>query len=375
MNILHLIDSFDARFERDQIKLVELLEGKGHRNTVITSRYSSDRRLTDKAKFKQWEKRFQYTKIIHSPSFRIPTPFSIDPSKSVYLPSKEILQDFDIIHAYSFATYSSLLGSMLKTAKRFKFVVRSDLSPKAFHKARNSPLYRTILMFPFRSAEAVYAYSSLEKRCLIDLGVQENKIWVIPVGIDIRRFSENPKAKEETVIIGFLGRFVAVKGIHRIIPALCQILEEEKGVAAVFTGILEDEEYAKNVMNSFKRFSNFMYLSNLSMSPTRFYNMCDIVLVPSVLETGAITVLEAMAAGRVVIASDINPINEYIQHGKTGFLFRDPKEMYLYLKKLIENPDLIRETGERARKEATKYDWQLVVSKYEKMYESIVDKN
>ena len=79
-----------------------------------------------------------------------------------------------------------------------------------------------------------------------------------------------------------------------------------------------------------------------------------------------------MASGKAVIGSNLNPIKQYIEHERTGFLFNDPKEVYLYLKKLIENPNLIKEIGRRARKEAAKYDWNLIIRKYEEMYRSVI---
>lgn len=375
MRILHLIDSFDARFERDQIKLVELLEKKGYQNTVITSSFSSDWKPTKKAEFKNWEKRFSQTEILHEPSLRIPTPFSTGLSP-IYLPSREILRDFDIIHAYTFGTYSSLLGATFKTIKKSKLTVRLDLPSATYSKAKSARCYRMLLTYPYKIASAVYAYSNLEKRYLVDLGVQVNKIWIIPAGIDFGKFSRNSTVhKKDIVTIGYIGRFCVVKGVHRIIPALCTILREEKNVRVVFTGILEDIRYANNVMSPLKKFGGFEYLGNLSMFPARFYGMCDIILVPSISETGAITVLEAMASGKVVIASDINPIKEYIQHERTGFLFNNEKEVYLYLKKLINDSDLIKEIGRRARKEAEKHDWQIVIRRYEEMYRNVVEKN
>lgn len=233
-----------------------------------------------------------------------------------------------------------------------------------------------ILTYPFKVAAAVYTYSELEKRRLIDLGVEENKIWIIPPGVDLHRFSnEAVSCRRDNITIGYLGRFSVVKGVHRIVPTLCTILSEEKNVRVVFTGLLEDVQYAKNVISQLKKFKGFQYLSDLTMSPACFYNLCDIILVPSISETGAITVLEAMASGKVVIASDINPINEYIQHQYTGFLFRNQKEAYYHIKRLIENSDLIWEIGKRARKEAEKYDWQKVIRRYEDMYKSVITKN
>ena len=372
MKILHLIDTFDARFDRDQTKLVELLEKRGHHNTVITSRYSSDWRFMKKTEFDGWEKRFSETKIIHAPSLEIPTLFSKLPLH-VYLPSRQILSDFDIIQTYTCGTYSSFLGVASKVIEKSRVVMRSDLSSATYHKAKNALFYRTIITYPFKTADMIYAYSNLEKRYLTGLGVQEDKIWVIPVGIDLSQFSKNSREqKGESVTIGYLGRFSFVKGIHRVIPTLCKILGKEKGVRVIFTGILEDVDYGNKAIAPLKKFSNFEYRGDLSTSPLLFYDMCEITLVPSLSETGAITVLEAMASGKAVIASNINPINEYIEHEHTGFLFNNQEEVYLYLKKLLESPNLIREIGRRARKEAAKYDWSRIIHRYEEMYRSVI---
>jgi len=163
MKILHLIDNFDARFERDQIKLVELLEKRGYDATVITSRYSSDERLAKKSEFKKWEKRFLQSKILHMPSLRIHTPFSTYPAIA-YLPFIRILRNYDIVHAYTFGTYSSLLASVVKKVGKTKMVLRSDLSSSAYCKAKNFPFYSMMLTYPFKNADTVYAYTSLEKR-------------------------------------------------------------------------------------------------------------------------------------------------------------------------------------------------------------------
>lgn len=372
MDILHLIDGFDARFERDQIKLVEMLEKRGHSNKVITSCFSSDWRFRERGEFEEWERRFVKTEIFHRPSLRIPTLFS-KMLLPVYLPPKQILDDFDIVHAYSFGTYSSFLAAAVKIVKRSKLVISSDLSSAAHSKAKNAFFYRWMTTYPFRMADAVYAYSNQEKRWLVDLGVQEEKIWIIPPGIDYGKFSKIPAVhRRGDITIGYLGRFCAVKGVHRVVPTLCTILRNERKVRVMFTGLIEDAEYARRVISPLQKFRNFNYVGSLSMLPVRFYQLCDIVLIPSTSETGAIAVLEAMASGKVVIASDINPIKEYIQHGRTGFLFRHEEEVCSYLKRLIGSPDLIMEIGTRASESTKKYDWQLLIRKYEEMYESVV---
>ena len=302
MKILHLIDSFDARFDRDQIKLVELLEKKGHNATIISSRYCSDKTSTEQSVFRIWEKRYLTTKILHMPSLKIRTPFSRNPI-IVYLPSLQILYDYDVVHAYTFGTYSSLLGAASKMIKRSKVVIRSDLSLATYYKAKNNPLYRIMLTYPFKITDAVYTYTILEKRYLVDMGIQENKIWVIPVGIDHKKFSKVPITNEnKRISIGYLGRFCSDKGVHRIIAPLRRVLHEKINPLVVFTGMIDDPNYANKVMAPLKKYRNFKYLGYVTAhNVLPFYKTCDIILIPSLLETGAITVLEAMASGLSLI--------------------------------------------------------------------------
>lgn len=371
MKILHLIDAFDARFERDQIKLVEFLEKKGYHNTVITSSFSSDWRRVEKRDFKEWEKSFLKTDISHEPSFRIPTPFSKE-LLPVYIPSRKILCNFDIIHAYTVGTYSSILGTMIRKIKKSRFIMRSDLSSIGYHKIRRTSLYRSIVTHPLKSADAIYAYSDVEKQYLTSLNISQDKIFVIPPGIDFSKFSKISYTGNSHLTIGYLGRFCFVKGVHRLIPVLQKLLLEESRVKIIFTGIFEDAEYAISILKALGKFKRFQFVGDLSTSPVNFFNICDIILIPSLVETGAITVLEAMASGKVVMASNINPINTYIQHEHEGFLFNSAWEAYTYIKKLLETPNLIREIGKNAREKAKHYDWQHVITKYEDMYKKVL---
>jgi glycosyltransferase involved in cell wall biosynthesis len=75
----------------------------------------------------------------------------------------------------------------------------------------------------------------------------------------------------------------------------------------------------------------------------------DIFVFPSKFEGMPNALLEAMAAGLPVVVSDIPPHRELIQHGRTGFLARDPKEMANLVETLARNEDLRRSMGDAAR--------------------------
>jgi len=138
------------------------------------------------------------------------------------------------------------------------------------------------------------------------------------------------------------------------------------------------------------------------------YSAADVFVSPSdsVQETFGITILEAMASGLPVIASDWNGYRETIKHGKTGFLVPtywtdsiehtsqfsrlyghrlthlllsqsvcvDINVFIKYMEDLYDNPDLRREMGNNARASVTNnYDWSCIIPKYEELWEELLE--
>jgi len=108
------------------------------------------------------------------------------------------------------------------------------------------------------------------------------------------------------------------------------------------------------------------------VSPIDFLQSCDIVVAPSRSETGSIAVLEAMAAGRLVVASNIDPHNAYIESGCDGLLFNSLEQFRSALDKALSNPEGIRLVGTRARNSANRYSWANLLPKFEGMYKDVI---
>ncbi|MEM2169185.1 MAG: glycosyltransferase family 4 protein, partial [Candidatus Bathyarchaeia archaeon] len=82
------------------------------------------------------------------------------------------------------------------------------------------------------------------------------------------------------------------------------------------------------------------------------YNVCDVFLMPSRKYEGIPrVVLEAMAAGKPVIASDVGGVKDVIKEGQTGLLFKpgDAEELYSKLLNLLRDDEMRKTIGKAAR--------------------------
>ena len=74
MKVLHLVDTFEAKYERDQIQMVRMCLKKGFDTTVISSTFDSDGNLKTRAYFREWDETLKPATIIRPPSFKLKLP-------------------------------------------------------------------------------------------------------------------------------------------------------------------------------------------------------------------------------------------------------------------------------------------------------------
>ena len=182
--------------------------------------------------------------------------------------------------------------------------------------------------------------------------ILKTNVKVIPNGVDI----PSKKTAYKNVIL-FVGRVSEENGLQTIIGHLNKIKEYK--VLVLGEGALKKELEEKYTNVTFLGFQN----------PEKYYKEASIALVPSIWKTNApYAVLEAMAYGLCVIASDDEGITEMIEHKKTGLLFKrcDEKDFGEKLDYVLKNPKEIKTMGNNARNYAKEiFDWGKIVKEYE----------
>ncbi len=229
-----------------------------------------------------------------------------------------------------------------------------------------------------RNARAVIAVSEAVAASVEACGIPDVHPRVIPNGIDLAEF-DAPEAQPQLLrgqlhlpaagpIIAAAGRFSPEKGFHVLLKAVSQIAAWHPQVCFALAGAGPQEHDLKRLAPR-----NTQFLGYLPRVAPLF--LCaDIVAIPSLAEGHGLVALEAMAARRPVVASDVGGLKETILHGQTGLLVPagDAESLANALQQLLKDADSRRSMGEagRARVEAF-YTADLMAARIAETYRSV----
>lgn len=302
-------------------------------------------------------------------------------------------ETFDIVHAHS----PALCGLAASLAARscnvpFVYEIRAFWEDGAVDQNRDketSLRYRISKNLETNVAHRANAVVGIARPILDDLegrGVSPAKLFHVPNGVDVARFSPRPRdaslAAELGVdgvrTLGFLGTLFLWEGIAWLISAAQEL--HKRGVVFKLL-IVGDGPDAENVKNAIQKAGAQSYISYLGRVPNdqveRYYSLMDVMLYPrrSIRLTELVTPLkplEAMALGKPVLGSGVGGIRELVEPEVTGLLF-DPGNIDSFCQeatRLLMDEELGRRLGSQARQMIVEEkDWKTIVQRYQQVYE------
>ncbi|HET6757193.1 MAG TPA: TIGR04063 family PEP-CTERM/XrtA system glycosyltransferase [Burkholderiales bacterium] len=208
-------------------------------------------------------------------------------------------------------------------------------------------LTRALETWAFKRADAVTTICEGLKREIIARGIPERKVTVIPNAVNVEHFSNlgegDPALRKEldldgAEVLGFIGSFYAYEGLTVLLKALPKILSERKNARILLVGGGPQERALRDLAREFE--GRVIMTGRVPHTEVqRYYDLIDILVYPRLPMrlTDLVTPLkplEAMAQGRLVLASDVGGHRELIEDGRTGFLFKSGDESDLAQKAL-----------------------------------------
>ena len=217
-------------------------------------------------------------------------------------------------------------------------------------------------------------------RILLELGVPEEKVEILLYpGVNVEKLSirsGSEKISERKVILHH-GRLVRKRGIDYLIKALPNVVKRLPGVKVVIAGEgPEKERLVKLARNlGVLDYINFMGIVPHEEIP-RLIKIADVIVIPSLVEGHSTSLIEAMAAGKPVVATRVGGIVEVIIDGENGLLVepKNPKQISDAVIRILTDPELGIRLGHKARETARKFDVKHLAEQELSIFEEVVSR-
>jgi glycosyltransferase involved in cell wall biosynthesis len=314
-----------------------------------------------------------------------------------YFKIKKIIREFrpDIVHTH--ASKSGAIGRMAARSCKVKLVVHT-FHGHVFHSYFSKFMSSLIVRFEkylAKKTDAIIAISDSQKHELVDIYkiAPAEKVFTIPLGFNLDKFSLDQESKKnifrnkygfakDEIIIGIIGRIVPIKN-HEMFLEVAALVKSNSNKNIRFAIIGDGESRVlveKKAQELGLGYSYFITSpkSNTDVVVTSWETEIDqalagldIVVLTSHNEGTPVSLIEAQAAGKPVVSTNVGGVEDVVLHGETGYITSagDVTSFANYVNILIEDAHLRDSMGKSGHENVIKhYSRQRLVGDMKKLY-------
>jgi len=322
-----------------------------------------------------------------------------------YFKIKKIIKEYkpDIVHTH--ASKSGTIGRLAARSCKVPIIVHT-FHGHVFHSYFNGFFSSMIVKFErflATKSDAIIAISDLQRAELIDEYkiAPAEKIFTVPLGFNLDKFQENQPSKrnafrkkygfkEDELIIGIIGRLVPIKNHEMFLEVASIIKANNNNQVKVRFAIIGDGD-SRTIIK--KRSAELQlscsYFVNQPQSQTdvvitsweteidQALAGLDIVVLTSNNEGTPVSLIEAQAAFKPVVSTNVGGVEDIVIHGQTGFITAvgDVKAFAGFVQQLIENPLLRESMGKNGYENViVRYSKQRLVNDIKNLYHGFLKK-
>lgn len=199
----------------------------------------------------------------------------------------------------------------------------------------------------------------------------ERKLSIVPMGTYSHGGDVSPRNESKHTIV-FIGRLVERKGVRDLLDAFARIRETEQAVELVIAGDGQSREQFQAYAKKRGIDDTVTFLGHVSgVEKAELFSRASVVCLPSVTdgvhaEGLPVVFMEGLAAGAIVVASDVTGAQEWIDNGINGYIFtqRDVTGLSEVLRQILHMPLEERLAVRRAAKELSQnFEWRSVAQR------------
>lgn len=284
---------------------------------------------------------------------------------------------FDIVHSH-FIWSSGFVGMKIKEEFGVPFVVTGhgyDVYSLPF----KSKYWKEKITDILNSADQIITVSGRNKEFLSKLDIEKNKVEIINNGFDSTKFYPVNKTKMRkrldiplgSKVCVSVGNLENVKGHDQLIHALNILKDSISQLDCYIVGAGTKEHKLVSLKNDLGLENKIHFVGYKPHEEVyRWINVGDIFVLPSLKEGASVVMLEALACGKPVVATDVGAVSDIITNEDYGLIAKvlDPYDLARQIKKSLErNWD-----QEKISRYAQKFTWANAVEETLKIYEDLI---
>ena len=314
------------------------------------------------------------------------------------------IKDYDIVHIHEHRQTLAILASYFARKNNIPYIVQAHGSVLPFFQKEGlKNLFDKVFGFKIlHNASCVFALTEVEKEQYLKMGVDEDKIEIVPLGINLEEYENLPaygkfrskfNIDENDKLILFVGRIHEIKGLGLLIDAFNDLINqdseenslegnsednnednnEDNGYSIKLAIVGPDDGYLTELEDKIEEYS----LEENVIITGPLYNEekqealvdCDLFVMPSKYESFTTSGLEAMACSKPLVLTKNNHIHDWVD-GNVGLACEDNKDsLRESIEKILFDEELsliFARNGQKLIKE--KYNWDIINNQILEIY-------
>jgi glycosyltransferase involved in cell wall biosynthesis len=284
----------------------------------------------------------------------------------------DIIVNENISFIHSHTPTGAFLGRLVS----IKLGIKNLYTVHGFHFYKGAPLLNWVLYYPIEKWLSFFTDAILtinQEDYKIAQGWITTKIYYLPgVGIDIDRYYRNLNKTESNFIrLLSIGELNKNKNIKFVIEQLKNV---DSRIEYYIAGKGHLNYFLESLISRLD-LKNRVHLLGFVDDVSYILSYCDIFIMPSLREGLPVALMEAMAAGLPILASNIRGVRDLVDVGKGGFLFdlKNPDDFNYKLKLLLNDKNLRIKMGQYNRIKARDYDITSISKQMKEIYSQVTN--
>ncbi len=294
-------------------------------------------------------------------------------------------EGFDIVHTHT--SKAGLLGRLAARIAKVPIIIHKPHGHVFFgyFGRLKTKIFILLEKIASHAADKIITLTNREKDDYIKYRIApEDKFTVIYSGVELNNFKESTSSEiqkcknelgipENSYIVGTAGRLVPVKGPEFLIEAAKLIILKYPNTFFIFAG---DGYLRQNLEKQALELGieNNIIFTGWRDDVAKVVSIYDIFVLSSLNEGMGRVLVEAMALGKPIVASDIGGIPDLVTHGRNGFLVtpKNPEQLANYIQILLEDKEKREKMGQAGKETAVNFSKEIMVERITELYKELI---